>query len=1155
MLRSILHYSWLTHPLPPQCPSHSQQAVQEVLVEALEPLISDPESVIRQHVASQLLHVSIVCMCNPDGITVQERLENPNPLETDFDEMGYELVTTMILDYLNTLLEDEDLDVRRVAAEALTGLAAQIQPDDVPAFCLPIPLRLALSAGPLGIMTPEKAVANKKKMSEADQQAEELRVTASNLLAELGGAASERAHLQGVTWVSEQILPAVLVLVTDGSFRVRRSAAQALPRILGACSLEDAKDQILLAFDLLSQDDLYRVRKSTGECLVDMSRSIMILASRDSQEGNREELYELRRSTLIPIADRLIQDSHKVVRQGMMQFLGPFMASFYPYQDSALRELLPTSTESDGSNHMGIVAQFFPHATSMVSRLNSAQNSVSTAPTPVQGNLQEVMARSTSEAELIQHAMPAFLCASRLSSLSLKAVTTHRHNHPPEQEDIDAIVNSLLDYFAALAIVTTGDANTDAEMRVYCAYSFPAVVLLLGSENWEGAMKTCFQTLINPALAGNSEAPAGPPLPVKRCLASSLHTVAHILGSDIASNDIIPVFQGFFLTDSDDSVRLNAIRNFPSLLQLVPAVKRIDPFQVWSEVVRGDAFLGAKKRSASNPVVLNWRQRDYLARSLPDLIGLVDPTQVHEHIWPVLQELLIDSVSIVRDDAIWSIPILLEAYSPDNCEKWHIEDSERFSSEACAEVIEWLKTSILRIDNPKKPANFSDRQLYCRICATVGLALRHSDMGADDKGEDPVSVLGGKFKTFFFGKSGEPDNAPYQKLTVSEQKHLKALLSDALLPPALVFKEDRISNVRITLMKTLQLMPADIKKSAQCAAVLKGLKEEITTWESFVGEEEQQATAQVNEKAKSDANAKLKKEPRPIKVKVKSQAIHRTGPVDVDEVELTPPNSRDEDEESSSEEVDDSGEDKVEEVAKPMDSGDSSEEEAEGVGAPVAAVEESAASDDEDSDSSGADAKETTFNASLDSRTGDINGAAASEWRTVVFEGGPIGMQLEPTVEDRACRVYGFVDSDESPSPARMSGRIQMGDVIVKVNGTAPVSYDETIGLLKKGGHREVVFRAGTRDDDFDEDYLATTLSDDGADTSDDDGDNEESMKAKKDAKKAKKAKKAEKKKKKDKKKDKEDDGDKKDKVEDDAPKKEKKEKKKKKEKKEKDGH
>ena len=113
---------------------------------------------------------------------------------------------------------------------------------------------------------------------------------------------------------------------------------------------------------------MYRVRKSVGECLVDMSRSLILVpgnlfdrrrgnpspvaASAGGQRANgsaeeinappttdREELLRmrsrmraLRRSILVPVAARLLQDPNKFVRHGMMQFLGPFIASFYPLE-------------------------------------------------------------------------------------------------------------------------------------------------------------------------------------------------------------------------------------------------------------------------------------------------------------------------------------------------------------------------------------------------------------------------------------------------------------------------------------------------------------------------------------------------------------------------------------------------------------------------------------------------------------------------------------------------------------------------------------------------------------------------------------------------------------------------------------------------------
>jgi hypothetical protein len=101
--------------------------------------------------------------------------------------------------------------------------------------------------------------------------------------------------------------------------------------------------------------------------------------------------------------------------------------------------------------------------------------------------------------------------------------------------------------------------------------------------------------------------------------------------------------------------------------------------------------------------------------------------------------------------------------------------------------------------------------------------------------------------------------------------------------------------------------------------------------------------------------------------------------------------------------------------------------------------------------------------------------------KPIIFEAGPIGMLLGTTVNDQACRVDGFVDGGpDDPSQARKSGKIQMGDVIVSVNGIVPDSYEDTIDLLKEGGTRVIVFRGGTQDDNYDDDYLSTEGTDDG---------------------------------------------------------------------------
>jgi len=821
------------------------KATLSTLIPILGSLVTDQESVIRQHLASQLLPVSLVSMVRNVGLgqkhSVADMLEDKS-LPKIYDSEGYRTITTIVIgQYLQALITDVDVDVRRSASDSLAGLAFHVRRDDVASVIFPIPLRLAQH---------QQQSKNKKNRSEQHQQqtspdealTEELRITAANLLAELGGAGENEAIPRSL--VQQMILPAVLALCRDPGFRVRRAAAQALPRVLGGTTVEESRNKILPAFEILSKDEVYRVRKSTGECLVDMSRSLMILVKKNDSSN----INALRRQTLIPIAENLLADANKFVRHGMMQFLGPFLASFYPFVYSALRTILPGTSESDGSNHSGIVAQFFPHASSMVSRLNSSAAATTSAPTPT---LTSVLGkREFTTVQELQRALPTFVRVDRSSSVSLKAVVAHRRKDAPDPEDIRAVIGKLLDHFTGLAKVNTGDDNTDAEMRVYCAYSFPAVVLLLGPEHWEGRLSDCFKTLLNPNFVSKDKNSGftAPPLPVKRCLASSLHTVAHILGPEITTKDVMPIFRDHFLKDTDESVRLNMIRNFPTLVSLLEPKLRNQYIILWCETIRGEEVLGAMKRSATNPLVLNWRQRDYVSRCLPDLIVMVDAVFVYNHLWPILKALLTDTVNLVREDAIWAIPLLLKAFAVENVVDLDEGSSQKakeiWSDRACQEVTTWLKDTIPKASTSStkgkgssgKMGNFSQRQLYCQVCSAMALAIRLGE-GLSDP-DDPVVELESKFTSTLQSKNSRTkieEYGPYRKLTNGERKHISRLLLDDLLPLALEFKDDRVTNVRLSLRKALLLISSDVAQSSAFQEASQSLLEEVETWESFDG--------------------------------------------------------------------------------------------------------------------------------------------------------------------------------------------------------------------------------------------------------------------------------------------------------------------------------
>ena len=239
----------------------------------------------------------------------------------------------------------------------------------------------------------------------------------------------------------------------------------------------------------------------------------------------------------------------------------------------------------------------------MVSRLNASGSTTTSSPTPTPATL-DPPTPQVSERQMLIDSLPDFVLSNRISYLTLSAVARHRRENPPDTEDLRAIQSGMLGQFCALATIATGDDNTDAEMRVYCAYSYPAVILLFGPENWKGPLYQCFLSLVNPNHGATSEDAvlASPPLPVKRCLASSLHTLAYILGPALTVSDLLPVYRQHFAFDTDESVRLNVIRNFPLLFSLLPSTAfKAEFLALWKDIVKGRRLAGCSQKVGDEP--------------------------------------------------------------------------------------------------------------------------------------------------------------------------------------------------------------------------------------------------------------------------------------------------------------------------------------------------------------------------------------------------------------------------------------------------------------------------------------------------------------------------------------------------------------------------
>lgn len=828
------------------------------LLPLLPALVSDSESIIRQHLATQLLPLCLTCMFGDDPNFDPKNKTHAKPRV--YNQGGYAIATVKLVSHMTTLIKDSDMDVRKAASDALATLALYIRSEDIPGIILRIPLQLVHDEKNRNI---PKQTNNQNNPN--DSISDDLCISASHLLADVASISSEQVPPK---MVSQHISPTVIALCKHPNFRVRRAAVQALPRVMSGSSIDDVHSNLMTSFVKLSQDEVYRVRKGVGECLVDMSRSLMLLANdryvgdgnskgsrdpRDYARMTKEELKslmrDLRRKHLVPICIRLLQDSNKIVRHGMMQFLGPFIASFYPLDGGGDQNeddgIVGALTRKNEKAPGGMGVQFFPHANGMVTRLNP-ENICS--PISMPGIIQPPLEKQPrlDSKEYLVSLLPEFLEKCDNNSKSLVNILRHRSKYPADKEDIAIVDRSLLPPYVDLATMNTGDDNVDAEMRVYCAYSLPAVVLLLGKDGWDKGLKQCFLKLITGSPTEQNTSVSFVPLPVKRCLASSFHTICSMLGPSAMKasaeeegkkEDLLTIFEVHFLRDTDDTVRLNVIRNLPSFLSLLSFSKRSKYLPVLCEIIRGDTMLASKRKNALNPMLLNWRQRDMIAQILPNLICLYRPDQVRQYLWPIVKTLLNDSVNLVRQNIEWSIPILLKCYEFNNClagrvDRDDAQTASTFSQESCNEVFVFLKSTLLdnRLTSSKATTcgAFSKRQSYCRILSATALVLRLHE--TTDSSKAPNGDSDNVDELFPYAVN------PFYSLTPESYTHLHHLLRTLFLPPALAMKDDRVTNVRLTLAKCLRVMPHDIRDRGEAKTILRTLEDEIETWEGGGGQ-------------------------------------------------------------------------------------------------------------------------------------------------------------------------------------------------------------------------------------------------------------------------------------------------------------------------------
>ncbi|EQC39152.1 hypothetical protein SDRG_03358 [Saprolegnia diclina VS20] len=238
------------------------------IIPLLEPLVSDVEFVVRQHVAGQLpgLCKFLVSAGGDDG---------------------YKIVLETMMPLMSKLLSDVQAEVRHIACESLVTIAEIIKSEDQGQHVLTLVLPFA-----------------------HEDDDEQMRITALILLNKL-------AVFLGRDLCCQFCVPEFISLSEDPVFRVRKAMVLNFANVCMTAGPEVTEERLLPAYTRLAKDEIWGVRKACAESLVDMSKTLA---------------PEKRASALTPLFTAFSHDASKWVRIAAYQQLGPYLSTLPPHE-------------------------------------------------------------------------------------------------------------------------------------------------------------------------------------------------------------------------------------------------------------------------------------------------------------------------------------------------------------------------------------------------------------------------------------------------------------------------------------------------------------------------------------------------------------------------------------------------------------------------------------------------------------------------------------------------------------------------------------------------------------------------------------------------------------------------------------------------------
>ena len=426
------------------------------------------------------------------------------------------------------------------------------------------------------------------------------------------------------------------LLVADGEFVVRQHLALQLPGLAALCCEEggeagyDAMVRCLVPVAArLGEDPQPEVRAAAGEALVsiadrvadgDLVECVLMVLLRLAHEADLEDLRtsaaslanklssrlgeELCQQWVIPEIISLSEDPVFRVRKAAALNLDEVFRAVGP--ECAVTRLMPAYLKLCADEIWGVRKAC---AESLVSVAESVPKSVRAT------QLVDVLEAFLKDvSKWVRHAMYQQL-GPFLSTMPSELIPA-----------------PLLAHFTGMAADADNPDGGEAELALFCAFSYPGVMVTLGCGRWP-ELRATFNVLVRNA---NRK--------VRRTLAHSLHEIAAVSGAEIAEAELLVTFD-LFMKDLDE-VKVGVIRNLAAFLACLTPGCRESYLPILSEI-----------QSGCSP--MNWRFRNWLAMQMPEMSVLFSAAATFSVVVPLSLKLLKDPVFCVRRSTLSCVAPLL----------------------------------------------------------------------------------------------------------------------------------------------------------------------------------------------------------------------------------------------------------------------------------------------------------------------------------------------------------------------------------------------------------------------------------------------------------------------------------------------------------------